>query len=260
MGRKWGQHFLRSQAVIDKIVEATRLDSTDVVLEIGPGEGVLTEPLCRVARRVHAVEIDTELAERLSGRGLSNLEIHHIDFLKADLQNTLGPDAQDSLVIAANLPYYITAPILECLFWIRPLKIKRAVLMMQDEVARRVCRPATREAGALTYIAGAYFEARYLFKVPPGCFAPPPKVDSAVVEFTPKSEFQDEKRSLASLYEKIVSTAFQARRKQLATSLKTLHPQAAEHLQRAGIEPSRRPETLLVEEFWRAARSWHHRE
>lgn len=257
MGRKWGQHFLRSQAVIEKIVRAAGLDETDVVLEIGPGEGVLTESLCDEALRVHAVEIDANLAEGLLALRLSNLKVHRIDFLKADLRLALGTDFDRPFVVAANLPYYITAPILERLFWLEPLKIKRAVLMMQDEVARRVCRPATREAGALTYIAGAFYEARYLFKVPPGCFAPPPKVDSAVVEFTPKRDLPVECRALSPLYEKIVSTAFQARRKQLATSLRNLHPQAVEFLRRAGIEPTRRPESLLVEEFWEAARSWN---
>lgn len=260
MGRKWGQHFLRSHATVEKIVDAAQVEETDIVLEIGPGEGVITLPLCEEALRVHAVEIDSVLAERLRGARIANLRVHEIDFLKADLDSALGIDSGKPLVVAANLPYYITAPILERLFWLEKLQIKRAVLMMQEEVAQRVCRPATREAGALTYIIGAFFDSEYLFKVPPGCFSPPPKVDSAVILLKPKSDLDPALRALAPLYEKLVSTAFQSRRKQLATSLRNLDPKAAEFLTRAQIDPMRRPETLTVEEFWKLARSWSHRE
>lgn len=255
MGRKWGQHFLRSPRTIEKIVEAASLCSNDVVLEIGPGEGVLTLPLCEVAEQVHAFEIDPELAERLKQRGVSNLRVHQMDFLKADSAELPG---HREWVVAANLPYYITAPIMERLFWQRPLTVKRAVLMMQEEVARRVSEPASRQAGALTYIAGAFFKVEYLFKVPPGCFAPPPKVDSAVIRLTPRGEPQGLHESARQTYEQLVSTAFRGRRKQLGKSLRALHPEAPDLLAEAGIDPKRRPETLTVQEFWEATRKWPH--
>lgn len=260
MGRKWGQHFLRSQATIEKIVQAAAVTADEVVLEIGPGEGVLTKPLCAGAARVHAVEIDPDLAHTLALTGPMNLQVHQVDFLKASLEQALGEDFPKPLVVAANLPYYITAPILERLFWERPVQVKRAVLMMQDEVARRICRPATREAGALTYIAGAFFEARYLFSVPPGCFSPPPKVDSAVIEVTPRSPGDGLEQELATLYERLVGAAFRARRKQMGTSLKSVNPDASAFLQQAGIDPKRRPETMTVQEFWTLTRNWGHRE
>lgn len=256
MGRRWGQHFLRSQGVIDRIVAAGALQQEGPVLEIGPGEGVVTRGLCAHAAEVHAFEIDPELAGRLRDRGPENLIVHEGDFLKQDL----APLAQQQgapWTVVANLPYYITAPILDRLLWERPLPLRHAVLMMQKEVAERICRPAHRDAGALTYIVGAFHQVEYLFTVPPGCFAPPPKVDSAVIRVVPKPlEAADARPGLAPLYERLVSTAFGQRRKQMGRSLRGLHPDAAEKLQAAGIEPARRPETLTVEEFWTLARTW----
>lgn len=231
------------------------ITENDVVLEIGPGEGVLTRELCAQACRVHAFEVDPELSERLEKQNLSNLTVHRGDFLKKVPEECLGSDAKANLIVVANLPYYITAPIMERLFWKKPHPIKRAVLMMQHEVAVRVTNPASREAGALTYIVGAYFQTEYLFKVPPGCFSPPPKVDSAVIGLSPNPalETTDPKR-----YEQLVSTAFRSRRKQLGRSLRGLNPEAPELLTEAGIDPRRRPETLTVQEFWNLARNWPH--
>lgn len=266
MGRRWGQHFLRSSGVIEKIVAAAELQETEDVLEIGPGEGVVTQRLCQKARQIHVFEIDPELAQALAEKPWPNLTVHQGDFLKQDL----APLGQADRVwkVVANLPYYITAPILNRLCWERPLPFESATLMMQEEVARRLCGPATREAGALTYIVGAFFHTEYLFKVPPGCFSPPPAVDSAVIRLRPKNCLSDPNRphsfnqpesaggAVALAYERLVSTAFGQRRKQLARSLRGLHPEAAKFLSSAGIDPTRRPETLTVEEFWRLARTW----
>lgn len=257
MGRKWGQHFLRSPKTVDRILSAAALEPSDVVLEIGPGEGVITLTMCERAKTVHAFEIDPQLAEALQSRELPNLKVHQGDFLKTPA-TVLGPDKGSPLVVVANLPYYITAPILERLSWQRLFSVKRAVLMMQEEVALRVCRPASREAGALTYIVGAHFDAHYLFKVPPGCFSPPPKVDSAVISLVPRDASEVEDESLSALYEKLVSTAFQTRRKQLGRSLRSVDPRAPEILEKAGLDPKRRPETLEVQEFWKLARKWPH--
>ncbi|MFA5505973.1 MAG: 16S rRNA (adenine(1518)-N(6)/adenine(1519)-N(6))-dimethyltransferase RsmA [Vulcanimicrobiota bacterium] len=256
MGRKWGQHFLRSQATVDRILKVAQLSNAETVLEIGPGEGVLTLELCRLGRRVHAFEVDPELAEALRRRELENLVVHEGDFLRQDVAQLLGSDAATELTVVANLPYYITAPIMERLFWERIVPLKRAILMVQEEVAQRVCGPASRQAGALTYIAGAFFHADYLFKVPPGCFSPPPKVDSAVIELTPREDPASGEEAVRTTYERIVSSAFRARRKQLTRSLRVLHPRAAELLEEVGIDPKRRPETLTVQEFWSLARNW----
>lgn len=256
MGKKWGQHFLRSAATVEKILDAAELSPDRPVLEIGPGEGVLTLELCRRASRVHAFEIDPQLAEALRQKEIDNLTVHQGDFLRQDPAECLGADGLDQLTVVANLPYYITAPIMERLFWERPLGIERAVLMMQHEVAARVCGPASREAGALTYIVGAFFEASYLFEVPPGCFSPPPKVDSAVILLTPRPDTPQSYATRKRCYERLVSTAFRARRKQLARSLRVLHPDPTGPLAQSGIDPKRRPETLTVQDFWELARKW----
>jgi 16S rRNA (adenine1518-N6/adenine1519-N6)-dimethyltransferase len=253
VGQKWGQHFLRSQTTVDKILKAAELSLDSVVVEIGPGEGVITLGLCERASRVHAFEVDPLLAGQLQERGLSNLTVHQGDFLKQDPAACLGEDAQKDVVVVANLPYYITAPIMERLFWRRPLRVSRAILMMQHEVAERVTSPATRSAGALTYIVGAHYASEYLFGVPPGCFSPPPKVDSAVICLTPDSSLLT---SDSKFYERLVNASFQARRKQLGRSLRAVNPRAPEILTQAGIDSRRRPETLTVQEFWDLARKW----
>ena len=234
-------------------MRAASLSKDENVLEIGPGEGVLTLELCRRAGRVHAFEVDPSLAQALRERGVENLVVHEGDFLKQDPARCLGAD-NGELTVVANLPYYITAPIMERLFWQRPVIVKRAVLMMQEEVARRICEPASRQAGALTYIAGAFFQAEYLCKVAPGCFSPPPKVDSAVIVLTPARREFIPSAAQTTLYERLVATAFQARRKQLTRSLRSLHPDIASILESAGIDPRRRPETMEVQEFWETAR------
>jgi 16S rRNA (adenine1518-N6/adenine1519-N6)-dimethyltransferase len=127
---------------------------------------------------------------------------------------------------------------------------------MQEEVALRLANPSSREAGALTYIAGAFFHTEYLFKVPPSCFSPPPKVDSAVVRLRPRTEIEPPSPKQKKLYEQIVSTAFRYRRKQLGRSLRTLHTDAPEILEKSGLDSKRRPETLTVQEFWDLARNW----
>lgn len=259
MGRKWGQHFLRSQATIDKILSASGVDKDSLVLEIGPGEGVLTYPLCQRAKEVHAFEIDPSLASKLEQSGVPNLVVHRGDFLKSEPQTDLGGSSVE-LHVVANLPYYITAPILERLAWQRSVQVRRAVLMMQEEVALRICHPASRSAGALTYIVGAYFDAEYLFKVPPGCFSPPPKVDSAVLALTPRSRESSPSLQEHKTYESLVSTAFRTRRKQLGSSLKSLRADARLVLESSGIDPKRRPETLSVQEFWTLTRKWQHSE
>lgn len=253
MGRRWGQHFLRSQGVIDKILAAASLGPGTPALEIGPGEGVITRGLCQAGPAVHAFEIDPELAEALRQSALPNLTVHEGDFLAQPLTELAC--LADSWTVVGNLPYYITGPILDRLLWQRPLRLRHAVLMMQDEVARRLLGPASREAGALTYIVGAFHRVDPVCKVPPGCFAPPPRVDSAVVKVTPCSRAGTDP-CLAPLYERLVSTAFGQRRKQLGRSLRQLDESAGQVLSTAGIDPSRRPETLTVEEFWALARTW----
>ncbi len=256
MSQKWGQHFLRSASVLSRIIDEVKPQAEDTILEIGPGEGVLTFPLAEKARTVHAFEIDPHLADRLEAENVANLKVHRGDFLKVEAFPKDLSAKEFPLTVVANLPYYITAPILERLCWQDLLHFDKAVLMMQEEVAKRVCSPGHRCSGALTYFVGLNYRAELLFTVPPSAFAPPPKVQSAVIRITPTPR-GPQGSDTAALYEKLVHTAFRARRKQLGTSLKTLHPECARSLRRADIEPTRRPETLSVEEFWKLARTWN---
>jgi 16S rRNA (adenine1518-N6/adenine1519-N6)-dimethyltransferase len=180
--QKLGQHFLRSTAVLQRIVDALQAGPADTVLEIGPGKGALTQVLLRSGLTVEAVEVDPELAEYLGQTwpaGEHRLRVHCQDVLEADLCQW-GP-----VVVAGNLPYYITSPILRRLFSMGPT-MRRAVLLMQYEVAERlVAKPSTRDYGFLSVLTQLHTRPELLFRVPPGAFHIPPKVQSAVVRLTP---------------------------------------------------------------------------
>jgi 16S rRNA (adenine1518-N6/adenine1519-N6)-dimethyltransferase len=177
--QKLGQHFLASASVLERIAVAVCPANEDLVIEIGPGRGALTEKLLRRAARVVAIEIDSTLVEGLRARfaGESRLEIVHADVLDTDLsQWGCAP-------IAGNLPYYITSPILGKAV---RLDVPRILFLIQKEVAERlVAQPGHREYGYLTLQTAIFADARMLFEVKPGSFNPPPKVDSAVVLLTP---------------------------------------------------------------------------
>jgi len=176
---KLGQHFLTNASVLERIAVAACPAGEDLVIEIGPGRGALTEKLLRRAARVVAIEIDSTLVEHLRARfaGEPRLEIVHGDILATDLARW------GHAPIAGNLPYYITSPILEKAV---RLDVPRIVFLMQKEVAERlVATPGHREYGYLTLQTALFAGTRLLFEVKPGSFRPPPQVDSAVVLLTP---------------------------------------------------------------------------
>jgi 16S rRNA (adenine1518-N6/adenine1519-N6)-dimethyltransferase len=171
VGQRLGQHFLIKGSVLERIAAAACPQHEDLVIEIGPGRGALTQKLLERADRVIAIELDPNLAEHL--RSSSRSEVIQGDVLSTDLARW-GP-----AVIAGNLPYYITSPILEKVL---PLDFRRAVFLIQKEVAERlVANPGSRDYGYLTVQASLYARTRLLFAVKPSAFRPPPKVDSAVV-------------------------------------------------------------------------------
>ena len=177
--RKLGQHFLIRGSILERIAAAACPSRPDLVVEIGPGRGALTEKLLRRAARVVAVEVDPRLVERLHLKFAAEprLEIVCADVLETDLAQW-GP-----ATIAGNLPYYIASPILEKVL---PLYPPRAVFLIQKEVAERlVARPGDREYGYLTVRTALFARVRLLFEVKPAAFHPPPKVDSAVVLIEP---------------------------------------------------------------------------
>ncbi len=179
MGRPFGQHFLRSASALRRIAKAACPQPEPLVLEIGPGKGALTEQLLPNAERLIAVELDSDLAAHLEHLD-PKLTVINADVLETDLAQW-GP-----VVVAGNLPYYIASPIIEKVLTLGPLLI-RAVFLVQKEVALRLAaQPGTRDYGYLSVATQCSANVEYLFKVPPGAFAPPPKVESAVVRMIPK--------------------------------------------------------------------------
>ena len=250
-----GQHFLTDRRILGRIADALRLDGTETVVEIGPGRGALTDLLADRAARVVAVEVDRALAAMLRERYArrSNVLIAEADVLDV----SLGDLAAGPYVLAGNVPYYITTPIL--FHALERPRADRAVYLVQREVADRLtASPGSKEYGALTVNVGAVARAETLFRVPAGAFSPPPKVESAVVRITPLDEplvSAEEEQALR----KLVQGAFGMRRKQMRRVIRTLRSLdavAADHvLGQAGIDPEARPETLSVAQFVKLLRT-----
>lgn len=251
--KRFGQHFLASDWVA-KVIGAIAPAPEDVFLEIGPGTGALTGPLAASAKQVVAVEIDRDLASALAGRVPGNASIVTGNFLEADIESLVRETAPaDGLRVAGNLPYNVSSPILFRLLDVhrRTALLRDATLMLQREVVERITAiPGTRAYGVLTIMVGLHAEAEPLLSLPPGAFRPVPKVWSAVVRlrFVPPRARVER----PDTFERLVKTLFSQRRKTLANALKPLRPgprEAVALLQRAGIDPRRRPETLELPEL-----------
>jgi 16S rRNA (adenine1518-N6/adenine1519-N6)-dimethyltransferase len=217
-GRRLGQHFLNSRGYLERIAAAACPEPEPLVVEIGPGRGALTERLLACAGRVVAIELDKTLAAFVRARFASaNLTLIEADVLEVDLSQW-GP-----AVIAGNLPYYISSPILEKLFG---TPMKRAVLLLQKEVASRLAaEPGTREYGFLTVHARLYTTVEVLFRVPPSAFSPPPEVDSAAVRLTPAPPARWGVADPGAFLE-FASRCFRQKRKTLRNNLAPYYPKA----------------------------------
>ena len=250
-----GQHFLTDRRILGRIADALSLTGTETVLEIGPGRGALTDLLVDRCGRLIAIEYDRALAALLRERYAkrSNVIIAEGDVLEL----SLGDFAAGPYVLVGNVPYYITTPIL--FHALTPPRADRAVYLVQREVAERLCaEPGSKEYGALTVNVAAVASAQLLFKVPAGAFAPPPKVESAVVRITPRAESlvrPAEERPFRLL----VQGAFGMRRKQMRRVLRSLYALDAEAadvlLEKSDIHPEVRPETLSPDQFARLLRA-----
>ena len=249
-----GQNFLSSQSVLEEIADAAEIENKGV-MEIGPGFGVLTNELAKRARKVLALEIDDRLipilADTLSE--YDNVKIVNQDVLKADLQKLIKDEfKEEKISVAANLPYYITTPIITTLIE-GGLPLNNLVVMVQKEVADRiVAEPDSKNYGAISVLCQYYTEVELVTVVGADLFVPPPKVDSAVVRMkfrnTPAGSVKDEK-----MFFRTVKAAFSQRRKTLLNCLVSNFTQTkselAEILESAGIDPTRRGETLSLSEF-----------
>ncbi|MGD0885098.1 MAG: 16S rRNA (adenine(1518)-N(6)/adenine(1519)-N(6))-dimethyltransferase RsmA [Thermodesulfovibrionales bacterium] len=244
--RRLGQHFLYDPAILRKIVQAAQLLPEDTVIEIGPGPGRLTKMLADHAQKVIAIEVDNALYERLSRElsGYENIELIRGDALEYPF------DTLCEFKVVANIPYYITTPILFTLLKHRRL-LKSMTMSVQKEVAERiVAKPGGREYGVLSIMVQYHGIPELKFVVPRGAFRPVPRVDSAVIHMDisekPVISVADEK-----FFVRVVKAAFSQRRKMLSNSLKPLSKDIKGILVRAEIDPSRRAETLTIGDFAR---------
>lgn len=243
-----GQHFLSDLRILERIVDALAPTRGDTVVEIGPGRGALTDILKARAGKVVAVEYDRALAAMLRERyARSNVTIVEADVLSLDLHQTAG----GPFLLAGNVPYYITTPILFQALQ-RP-RAERSVFLVQKEVAERMsAAPGGKTYGALSVNLQALATAELIMRVPPGAFRPPPKVDSAVVRVVPRTDpavAVDEEAAFSAF----VQAMFGMRRKQIQRVLRAVRnleaDAAKETLEKLGVDPTLRPESLRPEQF-----------
>ncbi|MBQ4569818.1 MAG: 16S rRNA (adenine(1518)-N(6)/adenine(1519)-N(6))-dimethyltransferase RsmA [Ruminococcus sp.] len=254
-----GQNFIVNPSVCPRMAEMCGADKECGVLEVGPGIGVLTNELCKVAKKVVAVELDKRLPDILAKTlaDHNNVKIISGDIMELDLHKLIEEEFEGmDVVVCANLPYYITSPVIMKLLEER-LPIKALTVMVQKEAADRLCaQMGTRAAGAVTAAVRYYSEPQLLFKVSAGSFMPAPKVDSAVIRLDvhrdKKLDVKDEK-----LYFRVVRGAFSQRRKTVSNSLSSVlsieKPKVMNALRSAGISPTARAEQLSLEDFARLA-------
>lgn len=254
--KRFGQHFLEP-VWADKVIKAIAPAREDVFLEIGPGPGILTLRLAPLVDRVIAIEIDRDLVADLTSKAPPNTTIINADVLQVDLAAALSASADVPLRIAGNLPYNISSPIVFKLLDLqRQRQVSDATLMLQREVVDRLAgKPGTADYGILSVLIQWRADVRRLLDLPPGAFRPVPAVRSSVVRLTfrpPAPAVADER-----VFEQMVRTMFSQRRKTLANGLAPfgadigLSPAAA--LREAGIDPTRRAETLEIVEMARLA-------
>jgi 16S rRNA (adenine1518-N6/adenine1519-N6)-dimethyltransferase len=263
--RALGQHFLRDDAVAERIIGEVRPTNRDLVIEIGPGLGALTGRLARAAGRLLALEVDPAMAAALLERFA---DAPHVEILVADARSfnygglaALKPDPAGRILVVGNLPYSVGKPIVQALVATGPV-LDEMALMLQKEVAERVAaEPGGKTYGSLSVLTQLSCEARLAFTVPPGAFRPPPKVDSAVIHLrvrrAPPVPVGDPARLRA-----VVLAAFGQRRKSLANALASGLGLGAERARAmcdaAGIDARRRAETLSLAEFSRLAQAQVH--
>ena len=257
MSKKLGQNFLIKRGIVDEIVHAAELTPGEPVLEVGPGIGTLTQGLAQSGADVTAIELDRRLLEVLDTTLASydNVRIVHGDVLKLDVATIMN---HKPFKVVANLPYYITTPIIMSLLESK-LPIERLVVMVQKEVAlRMVAKPGTKDYGALSVAVQYYTEPDIVLDVPPKSFLPAPAVTSSVIRCVlrdkPPIDVIDEK-----LFFRVVKAGFAQRRKTFSNTMKTTglsRDRIEELLAKANIDGQRRGETFTLQEFADVANAW----
>ena len=257
MSKKLGQNFLIKRGIVDEIVHAAELTPGEPVLEVGPGIGTLTQGLAQSGADVTAIELDRRLLEVLDTTLASydNVRIVHGDVLKLDVPTIMN---HKPFKVVANLPYYITTPIIMSLLESK-LPIERLVVMVQKEVAlRMIAKPGTKDYGALSVAVQYYTEPDIVLDVPPKSFLPAPAVTSSVIRCVlrdkPPVDVIDEK-----LFFRVVKAGFAQRRKTFSNTMKTTgltRDRIEELLAKANIDGQRRGETFTLQDFADVANAW----
>lgn len=257
MSKNLGQNFLIKRGIVDEIVHAAELTVGEPVLEVGPGIGTLTQGLAQSGADVTAIELDHRLLEVLDTTLASydNVRIIHGDVLKLDVPTIMN---HKPFKVVANLPYYITTPIIMSLLESK-LPIERLVVMVQKEVAlRMIAKPGTKDYGALSVAVQYYTEPDIVLDVPPKSFLPAPAVTSSVIRCVlrdkPPVDVIDEK-----LFFRVVKAGFAQRRKTFSNTMKTTgltRDRIEELLAKANIDGQRRGETFTLQEFADVANAW----
>ena len=255
--KKFGQNFLIDTHVLDKIVRAAEITPEDYVLEIGPGIGTLTQYLCESAKHVFAVEIDDNLIPILQDTlsAYDNVTVIHNDVLKLDINKLVEEKCEGKRIkVVANLPYYITTPILMGLFESH-VPMESVTVMVQKEVAQRMqALPGGKDYGALSLAVQFYAEPYIVANVPPNCFIPRPAVGSAVIRLTRYQE-KPVKVNDSTFMFKIIRASFNQRRKTLqnglynSSELRIPKEKTVAALEEMGLTPTIRGEKLSLEEF-----------
>ena len=247
--KKLGQNFLVGEELVGRIAAQANLTPHDTVLEIGPGIGTLTQALAETGATVKAVELDTHLIPVLAKtlEGYDNVTVVNADILKTDIKALVG---NKPFALVANLPYYITTPIIFALLE-QKLPLTKLVMMVQREVAERlVAEPGSKDYGSLTIDLQYYMDTKIAIQVPASSFIPAPKVESAVVVCTPRDKALVQVRE--EVFFPVVKAAFSVRRKMLSNALRNIGlkgEQVQAWLTKAGIDGKRRGETLTIEEY-----------
>ncbi len=248
--KKFGQNFIIDENIIKSIVTKSNVDKDTLVIEIGPGAGSLTSILALTAKNVLCYEVDTTLKEVLSEnlKSYDNVDVIYGDFLKADVLNDIKKYNYKKLYVVANLPYYITTPIIMKLIDDR-IPLDKVVVMVQKEVGDRIkAKPGNKEYGSLTVFLNYYFDAKKIMDVSKNVFMPKPNVDSIVLEFTKSKQLKEVKDE--KLLFNLIRDSFVQKRKTIKNNLKAYNLDIIEkELKKVGFDLSVRAEQLSLDIF-----------
>lgn len=217
--KKYGQNFLTDQGMLQKIYTSINPNPNDLIIEVGPGSGNLTKWLQKYNCNIICYEIDESLKEQLASIKNEKTQIFFKDFLEADLTSDLSNMQYESLYVIANIPYYITTPIIKKITFAN-INPQGLVLMVQKEVADRLsAKPQTKDYGYITVLLNYFYDIKKLFNVSKNCFYPRPNVDSAIIKLTPNNK----EKTDFNIFNNLIESAFQFKRKNLRNNLKNFN-------------------------------------